>query len=186
MSLNQLIAKISVGCISTFVFGFYGRSGQGVETAVKALSKACFLSGFYVQSFSFIGRGRRVFPVNGFVKVDKALIESKQVEEPDFYVVMDPTLGLDAKQVKERSVVIFNSPEKLVFPQLKKRKVKAYFVDATSIALSRLRSNTPNTAMLGALTKIFTKVSMKNMKVALEPLPRENIAAFDEGYKTVR
>ena len=180
----------------TLVFGFYGRSGQGVETAVKVFSKACFASGFYVQSFSFIGRGRRVFPVKGFVKIDKDPILSKQVEDADFSMVFDPTLGLDARQTdtkgvdritfKEKSVVIFNSPEKLASPQLKKRKIRAYYVDATEIALTHLKSNIPNTAMLGALAKAFPKISMKAIKTNMEGMPKENFAAFDEGYKGAR
>lgn len=181
---------------NTLVFGFYGRSGQGVETAVRMFSKACFSSGFNVQSFAFIGRGRRVFPVKGYVKVDKALILSKQVEEPDFYLIFDPTLGMDTRQTdgkavdrisfKEKSIVIFNSPEKIVSPQLKKRRIKAQYVDATEIALTHLKSNMPNTAMLGALAKAFPKISMKSIKTTMEGMSRENFIAFDEGYKNVR
>ncbi len=170
---------------TTLVFGFYGRSGQGVETAIRIFSKACFLSGYYVQSFAFIGRGRRVFPVRGFVKIDKAPILSKQVEDADFSMVFDPTL-LDVKSFKEKSVVIFNSADKLVAPQLKKRKVRAYFVDATEIALTHLKSNTPNTAMLGALARAFPKISMKAIKTSMEGVQKENFTAFDEGYKGAR
>lgn len=155
-----------------------------METAVNVFSRACFASGYYVQSFSFIGRGRRVFPVKGLVKIDKAPILSKQVEDPDFCMIFDPTLG--EKSFRERSIVIFNSPEKMVYPQLKKRKVKAYFVDATEIALNQLKSNMPNTAMLGALAKVFGKVSMKSIKSEMEGMQKENFAAFDEGYKSVR
>ena len=157
-----------------------------METAVKVFSKACFLSGFYVQSFVFIGRGRRVFPVSGQVKIDKFPILSKQVEEPDFYVIFDNTLGINAKNFKEKSIVVFNSPEKIAFPQLKKNKIKSYFVDGTEIALNTLKTNTPNTVMLGALAKLFNKVSIKNVKSAMEGMPRENFAAFDEGSKSVR
>lgn len=170
----------------TQTFGFYGRSGQGVETAIKVFSKACFLSGFYVQSFAFIGRGRRTFPVRGLVKIDKMPILSRQVEEPDYYMVFDPTLGMEAKSFKEKTIVIFNSPEKLASPVFKKRKIKAYSVDATELALAHLKANIPNTAMLGALAKQFPKVSMKAIKTSMEGMSRENFAVFDEGYKNVR
>ena len=168
------------------IFGFYGRSGQGVETAVRVFSKACFSSGFYVQSFAFIGRGRRTFPVTGYVKIDKAPILSRQVEEPDFSLVFDPTISLDAKAFKEKSTVIFNSPEKPGSPALKKRRIRAVSVDATELALLHLKSNIPNTAMLGALAKQFTKVSMKSLRTAMEGMPRENFNVFDEGYKGVK
>ncbi|MBS3050867.1 MAG: 2-oxoacid:acceptor oxidoreductase family protein [Candidatus Aenigmarchaeota archaeon] len=177
-------------------FGFYGRSGQGVETAVRLFSKACFQSGFYVQSFAFIGRGRRVFPVQGYVKIDKTPILSRQVEDPDYYVILDPTLGIEARpkdakgaghiSMREKSIVLFNSPEKVVSPVLKKRKVHTYHVDATELALAHLKANIPNTVMLGALAKLFNKVSMKSLKAAMEGMPREDFAAFDEGYKEVK
>lgn len=171
---------------NTLVFGFYGRSGQGVETAVKLFSKACFSSGFNVQSLCFTGRSRRVFPVRGYVKIDKDPIMSKQVEEPDFYLFFDPMLVAESKTLKEKSTAIFNSSEKIVSTQLKKRRVHARFVNATEIALLHLKSNTPNTAMLGALVKVFPKISMKSIKTVMEGMPRENMAAFDEGYKGVR
>lgn len=144
------------------------------------------MSGFYVQSFAFISRGRRVFPVSGFVKIDKAPILSKQVEGPDFSLIFDPTLGIEAKSMKEKSIVILNSPEKLASPALKRRKVRAYSVDATELALNHLKLNIPNTAMLGALAKLFNKVSMKSLKASMEGMSRENFAIFDEGYKNVR
>ena len=141
------------------------------------------MSGYYVQSFAFIGRGRRTFPVKGYVKIDKTPILSKQVEEPDFTMVFDPTIEIEPKNVKEKSVVIFNSAEKLATPKLKKRKVKTYFLDATEIALMHLKSNTPNTAMLGALARAFPKISMKAMKTYMEGMSKENLIAFDEGFK---
>ena len=120
------------------------------------------------------------------MKIDKTPIMSKQVEEPDFTMVFDPTIDLDVKNMKEKSVAILNSSEKLAAPHLKKRKVKTYFVDATEIALAHLKSNTPNTAMLGALAKAFPKISMKAIKTSMEGMPKENIVAFDEGYKGSR
>ncbi|HLD39219.1 MAG TPA: 2-oxoacid:acceptor oxidoreductase family protein [archaeon] len=182
MPLNQFVTKI-VKVENTLTFGFYGRSSQGVKTATRIFSKACFMSDFYVQSFVFTGgRGLK----RGFVKIDKNPILSKQVEDPDFYLVFDPTLDMNAKSFKDSSIVLFNSPEKMVFTQLKKHKIKTYFVDATEIALTHMKANMPSTAMLGALAKLFNKISMKNIKAAMEDMQKENFAAFDEGYKNVR
>lgn len=88
--------------------------------------------------------------------------------------------------MREKSTVIFNSPEKLSSPALKKRKIRAYHVDATELALTHMKANVPNTVMLGALAKIFNKVSMKAIRTAMEGMQRENFTAFDEGYKTVK
>ncbi len=168
-------------------FGFFGLSGQGVETAVRLFSKACFLSGMYVQGFTMIGRTNYGWPVRGYVKVDIMPILSKQIEDPDFYLVMDPSFS-DAKAFKEGSTVIFNSPSKVSSDALKRRKIKTYSVDATEIALQQLKSNIPNTAMLGAVAKLYSKVSMKNLKTALEAdnIAKVNMNAVEEGYRSVR
>src|SRR3989344_6365136 len=141
-------------------FGFYGRSGQGVGKAVNLLAKACFASGLYVQSFSSVPQNRRGSPVMGLVKTSTEPIMSRQLEEPDYYVVLDAQLM--PKTFRENSVLILNAPQKPASEALKKRKVKVYSLDATGIALMVLKANVPNTAMLGAVTKLFNKVSMKS------------------------
>lgn len=168
-------------------FGFYGLSGQGVETAVRLFSKACFLSGLYVQSFTMVGRTNYGWPVKGYVKVDNTPILSKQIEDPDFYLIMDQSFT-DVKTLKEGSTVIFNSPAKVASDQLKKRKIKTYSVDATEIALQQLKANVPNTAMLGAVAKLYSKVSMKNLKTAMDAdnLPKANMNAVEDGYRNVK
>jgi 2-oxoacid:acceptor oxidoreductase gamma subunit (pyruvate/2-ketoisovalerate family) len=168
------------------IFGFYGRSGQGVEKAVRLFAKACFMSGLYVQSFTFRSHDRRGSPVTGYVKTDKEAILSKSVENPDFYIVFDSAM-MDPKSLKDNSTLILNVPQKPISEALRKKKVKIYSVDATSIALLT-KTGAPNTAMIGALTKLFSKVSMKSIRTAMdeEHLARENVNALEEGYRNVR
>ncbi len=171
---------------NTLIFGFYGRSGQGVEKAVRLFAKACFMSGLYVQSFTFRSHDRRGSPVTGYVKTDKEPILSKSVEEPDFYIVFDATM-IDPKTIKDNSTLILNAPQKPISEALRKKKIKIYSLDASEMALLT-KVNKPNTAMIGGLTKLFSKVSMKSIRTAMdeEHLTRENVAALEEGYRGIK
>lgn len=168
-------------------FGFYGRSGQGVGKAVNLFSKACFMSGLYVQSFVSIPHTKRGSPVVGCVKTSVTPVLSHQLEEPDFYIVFDQSV-FDPKTAKENSTLILNAPQKPVSDLMKKKKIKVYSLDATQIAMTTLKANVPNTVMLGAITKMFNKISMKSIRTSLETsdMPRENITALEEGYRNVR
>ncbi len=168
----------------------HGRGGQGVETAARILGRAGFLSGLESQVIEIHGMERRGSPVIAYVRLDKKPILSKDlIDEPDFLLVFDKTLIQESlKGVKKGSVVIFNS-DRMDIAAVKKARAKAYFVKATDIALDRIKKPVPNTAMLGALLKCFSKVSLKSMKAAMEQeigLLRENAAALEEGYRSVR
>jgi hypothetical protein len=39
---------------------------------------------------------------------------------------------------------------------------------------------------LGALARLFNKISMKSIKAAREGMTKENFAVFDDGYKGMR
>ncbi|MBI2075814.1 MAG: 2-oxoacid:acceptor oxidoreductase family protein [Candidatus Aenigmarchaeota archaeon] len=170
-----------------YTFRIHGRGGQGVEIASRVVDRACFLSGFYVQDFTFWKQEPRIAPITSYVKTDKKPILSKDLTEPDFLLVMDKTLLGDIKDVRA-GAVLFNAPER--FGGIKKKDVKNYYVNATDIGLSTLLKPIPNTAMLGGLCKIFTKISLRAMKRAAEieirQNQKENLAAMDEGFKKVK
>ena len=119
----------------------------------------------------------------------KPILSKDLIDEPDFLLIFDKTLVHESlKGLKKGSVVIFNS-DKMDAASVKKARVKAYFVKATDIALNHIKKPVPNAAMLGALLKYFSKVSLKSMKAAMEQetgLLRENAAALEEGYRSVR
>jgi pyruvate ferredoxin oxidoreductase gamma subunit len=175
-----------------FVFRIDGRVGQGVYSAARILGRAGFLSGFKVQDFIIGDANKRGLHVTGFVKLDKGPILSRQLEMSDFLIVMDKTLDINniIKNAKDGSVVILNSNDKIKLASLKKRGIKNYHVDATAIALGRIKKAYPNTAMLGALIKSFSKLSLKSMKKAVEieldSMQEENKALVEEGYRNVR
>lgn len=146
-------------------FYVYGKEADFVR---KALGHACFLSGFEVQDF---------FVDIGYVKVDKKPILSREITEPDFLLVLDRDMK-DFK-IKDSLIAVMNSPNKVAF----KKKVKCHYVDADKIA-NELKAK-QSIIMLGAITKIFDKISLRNMKEAIIGEGEEPLS-LEEGYKAVR
>ncbi len=171
------------------VFRLHGRGGQGIDAARRVLGRASFLSGLYVQDFTLHPLEWRTQPTAAYVKVSKDAITSRDAPQPDYVLILDNTLaGSALAGVKDTTIAIFNRTEKL--PQSIKKRVKSYYLPATDIALTHLKAAYPNTAMLGALCKVFSKISLRSIKRAVEielkeMLP-ENAAAIDEGFRTVK
>lgn len=164
------------------IFRLHGRGGQGVDTARKILGRAAFLSGFYVQDFTLHPMEWRGQPTTAYVKASKEPIDSRDLPAPDFVLVFDATLATALEGVKEETIAIFNAEK-----PLKKKKVKGYYLPATDIALAHLKNAYPNTVMLGALCKVFPKLTLRSIKNATEAeLKEPNTAAIDEGYRSLK
>lgn len=172
-----------------FTFRMHGTAGQGVETAARILGKAGVSSGLEAQVIAMHGMERRGSQVTAYVKMDKMPVLSKDlVDEPDFILVFDKSLNQEAlRGLKKGSVIIFNA-ERTNVAAVKNARAKAYFVNATDVALNQIKKPIPNMVMLGALLKYFSKVSLKSVRSALEEinLPKENASALDEGYRNVK
>lgn len=151
------------------------------------LAKAATTSQLRAQAIFFPSQERRGPPVFGQVKIDKAPILSKQIEDYDMALVFDKDLDLKSiiSSGNERSSLIFNSPEKIVTNTIKNKKMKSYFLNATSIALSTTGKPMPNIAMIGALAKMYAKIPLKNFRSLVEQ-SKEQTSALEEGYKSVR
>ncbi len=147
------------------------------ESLTKMIAKACYFSGLFVQSFCL--------PRKGYVKLDKKPILSKQEEFPDFLLLLDSQNFQEAlKHAKEKSVVILNA-EKPKSPVIKKRKLKVYSLNATSLALNVVRKPEPSAVMLGALVKHCDKITVKSAKLAVGDR-KELHLALDEGFRNVK
>lgn len=154
------------------------------------------LSGFKAQDFS-VSAEWGMFSA-GFVRLSKNdIMETGIIEHPDYIIVLEHSAMPKFSELKENSFLIVNATEKPSNPLLKKKKVKAYYIDAEKI--SRAYGVKPNTAMLGSLIKFFSKISMRNLKLAIETelqgadategrqaVVKENQTAAEEGFKTVR
>jgi Pyruvate/2-oxoacid:ferredoxin oxidoreductase gamma subunit len=151
--------------------------GEENETATHLIAKTCFLSGFYVQSFSL--------PRAGYVKFDKNPVVSRQEEFSDFLIVIeDPTPEHCLKFAREKSVVIINAKEKPKLPAAKKRRLKVCSIDASGIP-ARERSKVLAAALLGALIKNCNKITTKAARHAIGD-DREMFLALDEGFRNVK
>lgn len=166
--------------------------------ASKILAKAFFMEGKYVSAFPYFGVERRGAPVTAFTRVDDKPIRAKyQIYEPDFVIVLDPSL-LSAvnvlKGIKENGYVLINtvkSPEEMR-SRLNFKNVAT--VDATTIAIKhRLGSQTApivNTAILGAFAKVSGLVKIETVMDAIrEAAPakqEENAMAAKDAYDAVR
>lgn len=168
--------------MSIMIFRIGGECGHA-RLGEEILSRAAFLSGFYVQSFSLSERESET----GFVKMDKAPILSKQVELSDFTLILDPTkLNEIIKNCNDSSIAIINSDKKIKTALMKKKKIKSYHLNAKEIALNHFKKDFPIIPMLGALARVSNKISLKNMKIATGLEYGKDGAALEEGYKSVK
>jgi pyruvate ferredoxin oxidoreductase gamma subunit/2-oxoisovalerate ferredoxin oxidoreductase gamma subunit len=148
---------------------FHGRGGQGAVTAANLFASAALKSGNKdVQASPFFGAERRGAPVKAFARIsDEQINLRSQIYEPDMVVVLDPYL-LELVEVTEGlkpgGTFLLNTrkrPEEL----LEFDKFRVATVNATDIALKHgiKVGGIPvvNTAILGAISKVVSKVTLK-------------------------
>lgn len=186
---------------------FHGRGGQGAVIASEILADAAFREGKYVQAFPMFGVERRGAPVTAFTRIDDKPIRIKfSIYNPDYVVVLDPTLvgpvdvaggcGVPSPykedQAKRQALILINTSMKPSEVNLK-GPFKVTTVDATSIAVkyglgSRL-APIVNTSILGGFARATKEVSLEKLLDAVrEGVPtkqEENIMATKEAYEKV-
>ncbi len=139
----------------------HSRGGQGGVTFAQLLAKAAGYDGKYSQGFSVFGCERRGAPVKAFCRVsEKPMTIRSQVYEPDYVIVMDPSL-MELPEVmeglKENTLLVINSRQQENF------KGRSVNYDATGIALKLLGKPIVNTAMLGAFAGATGLVSLESL-----------------------
>lgn len=172
---------------------FHGRGGQGAVMAAQTIAEAAILEGKQAQAFPFFGAERRGAPVMAFARIDdRRICDRTQVSEPDMLVVMDESL-LDIEPVaaglKRGGCAVVNSSLEPAQIDLGV-ETRCISVDATSIALELLRAPIVNTAILGAVPRIFDFVRLDSILQAVRegvPVnPDDNAAAAREAYESVK
>lgn len=179
---------------------FHGRGGQGAVIASNILAEAAFIEGKEVSAFPFFGVERRGAPVTAYTRIADTKIRIKSgIYEPDFVVVLDPSL-LDAVNIveglKSGGLVLLNtkiSPEKLRINLKLSPDHKLATVKATDIAIKhKLGSKAApivNSALLGAFAKATGVVGLESLIEAVKnnvPIKvEENALAAKEAYDTV-
>lgn len=149
---------------------FHGRGGQGAVMAAQALAEAAVLEGYFAQAFPYFGAERRGAPVRAFARIDKEKIRVKsQVYEPDILVVLDESLlEIDpvGEGLKPSGKAVINTtkmPEEIDLGV----EVECGTVDATGIALESIKAPIVNTAILGALARVFDVISLESILNAI-------------------
>jgi 2-oxoacid:acceptor oxidoreductase gamma subunit (pyruvate/2-ketoisovalerate family) len=172
---------------------FYGIGGMGVVTAAEVLTEALAHEGKYGQAIPFYGMERRGAPVKAFSRISDAMIPVRsEVYEPDYVVVIEPTLLtlIDVtKGLKTGGLIIANTAESP--GELRKKlpsNIKAATVNATKIALDILKLPITNTAMLGAFSKATKEARLESLLKAVSTrfpgaLGQRNIEAVERAYE---
>ena len=161
--------------------------------ASEILALAAFLEGKYPQSFPSFGLERRGAPVAAYLRIDDGKILIRQnILNPDFIVVMDPTL-LELEPtlsgLKPGGGLLINSddPPEMFRDRSKLNGVSIGTVPAGPIARSRGLGTTLlpiiNTTILGAVARMTDIVSLASLIDAIEQTIPKKAADNAEGAR---
>lgn len=175
---------------------WHGRGGQGAVTAAMILAKAAIYEGKYAQAFPEFGAERRGAPVKAYTKVsDKPIHSRSPILSPDTVIVLDASLPkeLYLEGLKESGILLVNtrkSPAELEKTLGVRNTYKVFTVDATKIALDILGLPIVNTAMVGALVRVLSVVSIDNVVKAVHEtfsgrVAERNVEAVKAAYESV-
>jgi pyruvate ferredoxin oxidoreductase gamma subunit len=159
--------------VKTVEIRWHGRGGQGVVTANELLAGAAIREGKFIKAFPEFGPERMGAPIRAFFRIsDEPIKVHSQVYNPDYVVIIDPTLigNIDLiGGLKEDGAVIANYPEgKQELSKVLGNGVDFHVVNATNIALEEIGRSMANTAMLGALVKVTGIVSLDSILAELQ------------------
>jgi pyruvate ferredoxin oxidoreductase gamma subunit len=154
----------------------HGRGGQGAVTAAEVLAVAAFKDGKFSQAFPFFGTERTGAPVASFCRIDDKFIRIREhVYNPDYVLVLDPTLLANSdvlKGLKGSGMLIVNTQDAIKL----KTKARAKKIDLTAIALEIIGKPFVNIPMLGAFAAATGIVSLKSLEEAVNEKFPKNVA----------
>ncbi|MFH1234944.1 MAG: pyruvate ferredoxin oxidoreductase subunit gamma [Candidatus Diapherotrites archaeon] len=165
----------------------HGRGGQGAVTSSQILAITAFFDGKYCQAFPSFGVERRGAPVEAFTRISDKPIQIRQhVYEPDYVLVLDPTLMevVDVtKGLKDDGILIINSDKKPEeFKLDTKAKVKT--IDVTKTALEVIGKPFVNVAVLGAFAAITGEITLASINKAIDQEFAEKMKVGELNKKT--
>ncbi|ADB58116.1 pyruvate/ketoisovalerate oxidoreductase, gamma subunit [Archaeoglobus profundus DSM 5631] len=172
---------------------FHGRGGQGVVTAADILAVAAFKEGYWTLSFPMFGAEKRGGPVVSYLKISESKINDRdEIYEPDYAVVLDPTILSKDVVNGLKGWLIAN------YPDLEKAKEKTKWertitIDATKLALEILGRPITNTAMVGAFAGFTKIVKLSTLKETIyewfekknEEIAKKNVEVAERAYREV-
>jgi len=138
---------------------WHGRGGQGAKTAALLFAEAAMATGKYVQGFPEYGPERMGAPVLAFNRLsDKQITVHSGITNPDFVVILDPTLisTVDVTSgLSDDGAIIVNTEKTAGEMRAQLNfKGKVFVVNASKIAVESFGKAIPNTPMMGALVKV--------------------------------
>lgn len=172
---------------------FHGRGGQGVVTAADILAVSAFREGYWTLSFPMFGAEKRGGPVVSYLKIsDSKIIDRDEINDPDYSVVLDPSM-LSYEVVRGlKGWLIANHPD----VSRVKGKVnwdKVISINATKLAIDTIGKPITNTAMVGAFAGFTKVVKLKTLKDTVyewfekkgEVVAKKNVEIVERAYKEV-
>ena len=171
---------------------FFGRGGQGAVTAAQIMVYAAINKGLYALANPEFGPERRGAPVRSYLTISTEAREP--IEDPNISVVFGPDLLRVNPEIIERTrdyIVINSRKYESVEPYLSKFSGGVVHVNAYDIAIKYLGKAIVNTAMLGALLRVFDAVSLDDVTQAVlrvfnGRLGKLNAAAVRAAYNEAR
>ncbi len=190
---NVICRKIRGGILILLEVRFHGRGGQGVVTSADVLAVAAFKEGFYTLSFPTFGAEKRGTPVASFLRVsDKPVVLRDEIYEPDYVVILDPTVMESVNVVsglKDGGFVVANYPREKELEE--KLGVKTFTINATKLAMEYLGRPITNTVMVGAFAGITGLVKLETLKETItewfskkgEEIAKKNADLVEKAYR---
>ncbi len=174
---------------------FHGRGGQGAVTSCEIMAHAAIHEGKYAQAFPSFGPERRGAPVVAFLRISDEPIKLRvNIHYPDVVVVLDSGVWKEvhvAEGLRKGGYVVINSSEPFdaIIKHLDLEKGYLAVVDATKIAVEEIGLPITNTAMLGALLRVYDGVGMDSVEMFIRErfgkVADKNIRAFRRAYEEV-
>ena len=169
-----------------------GRGGQGAQTAGNLLAAAFFAEGRHVQSFASYGGARRGTPVSSYIRVDEKPVRVRcDIERADAILCFDSTLleGRLLATAHPGTLIVVNSARGADEFARTHAGYRVIPVDAIAISRRAGLGRIVNSALLGAFARAIGAPPLATLERTLAErspkLTAENLAACEEGYRTV-
>lgn len=171
----------------------FARAGQGAITTAAILGEALFFEKKYAYAFPHFGAARMGAPMNAFLRFDDKPIRLRsQVYEPDYILVIDPTL-IDSQKcfdnAKSGAKAVLATRDSTVIPE---SSVKIHSLPAEKIAMDIIGRPFANTVLVGAFAKISGQIKIESVLKAVgerfkakPAILQKNLDAVKKGYESV-
>ncbi|BDR92521.1 2-oxoacid:acceptor oxidoreductase family protein [Vulcanisaeta souniana] len=154
----------------TYEIIFFGRGGQGAVTAAQITALAAVSKGLYALAYPEFGPERRGAPVRSYLVVSTEPVEAREpIEEPNMSIVFGPDLLRVNPEIirRTRDYIIINARRyETVEPYLRIFKGGIIYINAYDLSTKYLDKAIVNTAMLGALLRVFDILTVEDVAYA--------------------